>query len=209
MKSVAAFLILLMFWVVGLLAFTARIERSTPAPEPPEAEAVVALTGNANVRIIAAVRLLEQGKAGRMLVSGVNPDVTRAELRSVSKATQNLYDCCVQLGYDAADTKGNAAETAAWVKDKGFKSLIVVTADYHMPRAILELRAVLHGTGVRVETYAVPTPALKARGWWRSPRAARLMVMEYCKYLAILGREGVLGLGPREAPLKAAQDKAA
>ena len=54
--------------------------------------------------------------------------------------------------------------------------------------------------GITVETYAVPTPALKARDWWRNPGAARLMVLEYCKYLAILGREGVLGLGPREAP---------
>jgi len=57
-----------------------------------------------------------------------------------------------------------------------------------------------------LQTYAVATPALKVRGWWRSPRAARLLVVEYCKYLAILGREAVLGLGPREAP--AAQPKA-
>jgi uncharacterized SAM-binding protein YcdF (DUF218 family) len=85
-----------------------------------------------------------------------------------------------------------------------YESLIIVTSDYHMPRAMLELRAVLRPP-ISLQTYAVATPALKARGWWRSPRAARLMVVEYCKYLAILGREAVLGLGPREAP--AAQTK--
>jgi hypothetical protein len=74
-----------------------------------------------------------------------------------------------------------------------------------MPRAMLELNAVLRGTGVTAQTYAVATPALKSRGWWRDPGATRLMVVEYCKYLAILGREAVLGLGPREAP--AAQAK--
>ena len=69
-----------------------------------------------------------------------------------------------------------------------------------MPRAMLELRAVLRAAGVRAcRPIAVPTPALNARRWWRSPRAARLMVVEYCKYLAILGREAVLGLGPRDA----------
>lgn len=203
MKSVAALLILLMFWVVGLLAFTARIERSTPAPEPPEAEAVVALTGNANVRITAAVKLLEEGKAGRMLVSGVNPDVTRAELRSVSKATQNLYDCCVQLGYDAADTKGNAAETAAWVKDKGFKSLIVVTADYHMPRALLEMKGAL--PGVAVIPYPVATPEVQPKGWWKREIDARRIVVEYMKYLAVFAREAFLSLGPKDPPKEAAK----
>jgi uncharacterized SAM-binding protein YcdF (DUF218 family) len=79
-----------------------------------------------------------------------------------------------------------------------FTRLIIVTADYHMPRAMLELRAVMREPQFQLQSYAVPTPSLKARRWWRSPRSARLMVVEYSKYLAILGREAVLGLGPRE-----------
>jgi uncharacterized SAM-binding protein YcdF (DUF218 family) len=118
----------------------------------------------------------------------------------VAKAVRRLYDCCVDLGFTAADTVGNARETAAWAQAMRYTSLVVVTADYHMPRAMLELRAVLRGTGIETQTYAVATPALKSRTWWRSPRAARLMVVEYCKYLAILGREAVLGLGPRPSP---------
>jgi uncharacterized SAM-binding protein YcdF (DUF218 family) len=205
MKSLAAFLIALMFWVVGLMAFTARVERSTPAPEPEPAQAIVALTGNANIRITSAVRLLELGKGERLLVSGVNPEVTRDELQGVSRATRRLYDCCVQLGFDAADTKGNAAETAAWVADRGYQSLIVVTADYHMPRAILEMRGAL--PKVALIPYPVATPEVDAYRWWRTNVGARRMIVEYCKYLAVLAREAFLRLGPDEATPAKSGDK--
>ena len=93
-----------------------------------------------------------------------------------------------------------------WSAAMRYERLIIVTADYHMPRAMLELNAVLRGSGITAQTYAVPTRSLKARNWWRNPGAARLIVVEYCKYLAILGRETVLGLGPRDPP--SAQPKA-
>src|SRR5687768_9787855 len=208
MKSIAAFLVVALIWLSGLFAFAARVQQSTPAPLPPPAQGIVALTGaGSNERLAAAVGLLEDGYGERVLVSGVNRMASREDIRNVSRAVRRLYDCCVDLGFTAADTVGNARETAEWAKAMRYSSLTVVTADYHMPRAMLELKAVLRGTGVRVDSYAVATPALKSRGWWRSPRAARLMVVEYCKYLAILGREAVLGLGPRERPLQAAQEK--
>jgi len=205
MKGVTAFLVVLLIWTAGLFAFANRVQQSTPLPDPLPAEGIVVLTGaNSNERIAAAVDLLSEHLGGRVLVSGVNRDVTREELRRASKTVRRLYDCCVDLGFTAADTVGNARETAEWAKAMRYDSLIIVTSDYHMPRAMLELRAVLRPPMV-LQTYAVATPALKVRGWWRSPRAARLLVVEYCKYLAILGREAVLGLGPREAP--AAQTK--
>jgi uncharacterized SAM-binding protein YcdF (DUF218 family) len=206
MRSIAAFLVLALIWFSGLLAFAGRVQQSTPAPLPQPAQGVVALTGaNSDQRISAALDLLEEGYGRRVLVSGVNRMATRNDIANATKAVRRLYDCCVDLGFTAADTVGNARETAAWAKAMRYDRLIVVTADYHMPRAMLELRAVLRGTGVEAQTYAVPTPALKARGWWRSPRAARLMAVEYCKYLAILGREAVLGLGPRRTPAAAAK----
>ena len=67
------------------------------------------------------------------------PYLTREDIRAVSKVARRLYDCCVDLGFTAADTVGNARETATWAKSMGYDSLIVVTADYHMPRAMLEL----------------------------------------------------------------------
>lgn len=206
MKSIAAFLVLVLIWTAGLMSFASRVQRSTPAVDPTRAEGVVALTGaGANQRIAAAVGLLEDGLGKRVLVSGVNPETTREDVRTLSKAARRLYDCCVDLGFTAADTVGNARETLEWARARRYTSLIVVTADYHIPRAMLELRAVMREPEFHLQAYAVPTKSLQSRRWWRSPSAARLMVVEYCKYLAILIREGLLGLGPRED----AQQKAA
>ena len=196
MKSLALFLILVMFWAEGLLAFTARIDRSTPAADPAAADAIVALTGNATVRITTAVKLLEQGKGERLLVSGVNRAASPADILGVSKATRPIFACCVQLGFEAADTKGNARETAAWVKHEGYKSLIVVTADYHMPRAMLELKGTM--PAVELTPYPVKTEEIDARSWWRTSRQARRMLIEYTKYLAVFAREAFLSLGPKE-----------
>src|SRR5688572_28380183 len=207
MKSITAFLVLVVIWFSGLLAFADRVQHQTPARAPTPAQGIVALTGaGSNQRLSAAVGLLEDGYGRRVLVSGVNRAATRGDIRNVSRAVRRLYDCCVDLGFTAADTVGNARETLAWAQAMRYRDIIVVTADYHMPRAMLELNAVLRGAGISAQSYAVPTRALKARHWWRSPGAARLMVVEYCKYLAILGREAVLGLGPREKP--ATQQKA-
>jgi len=196
MKTVAALLIALMIWGLGLLAFTGRVDQSTPAPEPPIADGVVVLTGASNIRLEAATKLLEEGKGQRLLISGVNREATRADVQTVTKAVKPIYDCCVDLGFTAANTVGNALETAEWAKSKGYKSLIVVTADYHMPRSMLELKAAM--PGVKLFPYPVQTESLNAHRWWKTGSSARRMIVEYCKYLAILGREAFLGLGPKE-----------
>ena len=196
MKGLIALLVAAAIWSAGLLAFAARVERSTPAPEPDRADGVVALTGaGSNERIGAAMGLLAEGKAQRMLVSGVNREASREDIRVVSRAVRRLYDCCVDLGFDAANTVGNARETQDWARAMRFESLIVVTADYHMPRAMLELRGAMPDK--RLTAYPVATSVVDARRWWRTTGGARLMVTEYSKYLAILAREAVLGLGPR------------
>ena len=203
MRGLAAFLVLAMIWAVGLLAFAARVQHSTPAGEPERAQGVVALTGaRSGERISAAVHLLETGKARRVLVSGVNRQASREDIRSMSRTARKLYDCCVDLGFEAATTLGNARETAAWARARGYDSLIVVTADYHMPRAMLELRSAMPGAAL--QPYPITTSVMDARGWWKTGRRARLMVGEYSKYLLILGREAVLRLGPRDAPGKEA-----
>lgn len=203
MKSLAALLIALMIWGLGLVAFTGRVDLSTPAPEPPEADGVVALTGASSLRLEAATRLLEEGKGKRLLISGVNREATRADLQSVTKAVKPIYDCCVDLGFTAANTVGNALETAEWARSKGYDSLIVVTADYHMPRSMLELGAAM--PGVKLYPYPVKTD-LNAHRWWKTSISARRMIVEYCKYLAILGREAFLGLGPKTKAAPEAKD---
>jgi uncharacterized SAM-binding protein YcdF (DUF218 family) len=201
MRTLAAIFVVALVWATGLLAFAARVDRLTPADDPAPADAIVALTGGSGERISAGVRLLEDGRAKRLLISGVGPHVTRSQLQILYGAAKPLFDCCVDLGFQAANTLGNARETAAWARSHGFRTLILVTADYHMPRAGLELRAAL--PEATIEPYPVVTSELKAGDWWKTGAAAQRMTLEYCKYLAVLARETLLDLGPKPGAGKA------
>ena len=194
MKLLFLLALLALLWGAGLWAFAERVAASTPAGEPPESDGIVALTGGSAVRLEAAEQLLEDGKGRRLLISGVNPQVTRPQVKEAARGVGRSWDCCVDLGFRAANTRGNAQETAGWARYHGYRSLIVVTADYHMPRAILELGA--RTPGVQLYRYPVVTD-LDARRWWRTSAGVKRMALEYCKYLAILGREAMLGLGRR------------
>jgi uncharacterized SAM-binding protein YcdF (DUF218 family) len=200
MRTLAAIFVLLLVWSTGLLAFAARVDRLTPADDPAPADGIVALTGGSGERITAGMRLLEDGKAQRLLISGVGQHVTRSQLQSIAAATKPLFDCCVDLGFQAANTLGNARETAAWSRAHRFKTLILVTADYHMPRARLELHAAL--PEATIETFPVATSELRTGDWWKTQLGAQRMTLEYCKYLAVLARETLLGFGPKPAPPK-------
>ena len=195
MKSLATLLVLLMIWGVGLVAFAARVDRYAPAPEPPRADAIVALTGASDVRLGSAMRLLEAKKGDRLLISGVNRGATRADIREVVRGYGVLFDCCVDLGFQAETTLGNARETAEWARGHRFDSLVLVTSDYHMPRSLVELRAAL--PGVTLHPYPVETD-IDAQRWWNSGQSARRITLEYCKYLVVLFREIVLSLGGEE-----------
>jgi len=196
LKGLAAGLVALMIWTAGLLAFADRVARLTPAAQPAPADGIVALTGGSAVRLRMATDLLEAGEGRRLLLSGVNPAATRGQIWTVTHAAKPLFDCCVDLDFTAANTIGNARETARWVRAMGYHSLILVTADYHMPRAALELRARL--PDVQIAAYPVATPDLDARRWWETSLGARRMVVEYVKYMVALGREGLLSLNPHQ-----------
>jgi len=196
LKGIAALLVAVMLWGVGLMAFASRVQHSTPAADPGRAQGVVALTGGSNRRLQAAMTLLQAGRGRRLLISGVNRRATREQIRKDARAVAGpLYDCCVDLGFEAIDTLGNARETAQWARARGYDRLILVTADYHMPRALLELRGAM--PRVQLTAYPVATEDVDARVWWKSPQSLRLMVAEYSKYLVILTREAVLDLGPQ------------
>jgi uncharacterized SAM-binding protein YcdF (DUF218 family) len=197
MKSLATLLVLVLIWAVGLFAFADRVDRYAPSADPPAADAIVALTGASDVRIAQGMRLLEADKGKRLLVSGVNRAATREDVRDVIRAYGKLYDCCVDLGFQAETTLGNAQETAEWARAHKFSSLVVVTSDYHMPRSLLEIRSAL--PGVRLHPYPVETD-IDAQRWWSSGDSARRITLEYCKYLVVLFREVVLSLGGRDEP---------
>lgn len=189
-RGALTLMLLAALWFIGFLVFVDRVIDSTPPHEPEAAaDGIAVLTGGSDMRLQAGMRLLERRKAERMLISGVDRKVKRKELMSVTDGSNRLYECCVDLGYEALTTVGNAKETAAWAKAKNYDSLIVVTSDYHMPRAILEIKGEL--PGVELTPYAVATPELDAKNWSKSPKAVRTLMLEYTKFLAILGREAV------------------
>ncbi len=195
MRSLVAILVVIMLWGVGLFAFASRVAHATPAADPGRAQGIVALTGGSNRRLQAGMTLLQGGRGRRLLISGVNRRTTREEVRRAARAVAGpLYECCVDLGFEAIDTLGNARETAEWARARGYDRLILVTADYHMPRALLELRGAM--PKVKLTPYPVATEDVDARRWWKTPQGLKLMVMEYDKYLVILTREAVLRLGP-------------
>ena len=197
MKFLTFIAIIVVIWLVGLFAFADRVRGYTPAAEPARADAIVALTGPSSERVNAAIRLLEQDKGQRVLISGVNREVRRQELRALTPGSNKLFNCCVDLGFEAEDTLGNAQEIAAWADAKDYDSLIVVTSDYHMPRALTEIRAA--APDLALTPYAVETPSLDNSRWWRAAVTARRMTLEYMKYLAALGR-ALVGGGEYERP---------
>ncbi len=193
MRSLIAIGVIVVLWALGLILFADRVVDSTPAVEPEQsADAIVVLTGASDARLREGMRLLELRKGNRMLISGVNPEVRRSELLKLTEGSKRLYDCCVDLGFQAENTVGNAREIADWARAKDYYNLIVVTSDYHMPRALLEIKADL--PEAKLVAYPVATPDLDARGWWKSPKGAKLILIEYDKYLAILARDMILSI---------------
>ena len=188
MKFLTFIAIVVLMWAVGLFVFADRVRGFTPAQEPERADAIVALTGPSSERVDTAIRLLENDKGERVLISGVNREVRRQELRALTPGSNKLFNCCVDLGFEAEDTIGNAQEIANWARAKGYDSLIVVTSDYHMPRSLTEIRSA--APGIELTPYAVETPSLDDSRWWRAAVTARRMTLEYMKYLAALARAG-------------------
>ncbi len=165
--SLHAAAVLALLWLAGFVWFLRLAER-TPPP-PPHADAIVALTGGAG-RVEAALRLLAEGRARIALVSGVGGAAEFAALAHRA-GVDPVLGARVTLGREAQSTRGNAAETAAWARANDVRSLIVVTAFYHMPRALAELARAMPWVALH------PVPVRPGASW-------RLLVGEYAKFLA-------------------------
>ena len=165
---------LLLLYVLGYAAFTVMLPN---AGDERRTDGIVVLTGGAK-RLERGLDLMEQGKAKRMLISGVDRSVRPVELAVRYGTDRALFDCCIDLGREAVDTRSNAEETERWVKRHKFESVRLVTTDWHMPRAGFEL-ARQAGEKVRVYPDAIP-----------SKPNFRTLFKEYNKYL--LRRAAVL-----------------
>jgi uncharacterized SAM-binding protein YcdF (DUF218 family) len=170
----------------GFLVF-AYFVSLMPAGVLRPADAIVALTGDED-RISEAIRLLAEGKAKRLLISGVNKSTRAPEIISLNSSGSKgrfLFHCCVDLDKRALNTEDNAFETTAWVRRRGFRSLIVVTSTYHMPRTLIELRQAM--PDVELVPYPVKAPRLETQ-WWSDPRTAWVLGKEYLKFMTAMAR---------------------
>ncbi|MFC5068589.1 YdcF family protein [Flaviflagellibacter deserti] len=168
--------------VGGFIAFVATIPRDEPAANV-SGDGIVVLTGGAE-RIAEATELLAEGRARRLLISGVDPQTTGAEIVRIYPRAKRWLDCCVDLGRRALNTAGNAVETREWIRRHGFQTVIVVTSGWHMRRSLLELQRVIP------EAILLPYPVITGNAgsetWWGEPANFRLLATEYVKYLAAL-----------------------
>lgn len=165
-----------------LFAVAATREASSPAEH---ADAIVVLTGGEQ-RLAEGARLLSKGYGRRLLISGVNERTSRHDLHRLSGLGEAEFNCCVDLGYVAKDTIGNASETRAWAMKQGFDSLIVVTSSYHMPRSLAELS--IEMPDVRLIPHAVTPRSLRQTAWWLHFTTTRVLVSEYIKFLPAAAR---------------------
>lgn len=148
-----------------------------------KADGIVVLTGGAS-RIEDAIELLAKGNGRRLLISGVNPATGEREIARLKPEHRKIVTCCVDLDRTAINTITNATETRRWAKDRGFKSLIVVTSNYHIPRAMAELSHQI--PDLKLIAYPVVSDQLKAD--WSSAPTLRILFTEYVKYIAAIAR---------------------
>ena len=179
------------FWLVGLLWFATDLPVSVAAPAR-ETDAIVVLTGGSG-RVHQGLELLAQRRAKKLFISGVYRGVDVRELLSVSQQSPANLDCCIALGYEADSTRGNARETADWMRGQGLGSLRLVTAAYHMPRSLLEFRRAM--PEIEIVPHPVFPKHVKQHDWWRWPGSASLIISEYNKYLVALARGPLDGIG--------------
>jgi uncharacterized SAM-binding protein YcdF (DUF218 family) len=168
---------LLVLYVAGFVVFAMSLP--TAPRTIGHVDGIVALTGGGS-RLDAAVALFERGKGERLLISGVNTQTTKRELKLLLHGKRR-FDCCADLGYAAENTFGNAKEAAAWTRFHHFRSILIVTSRYHMPRAIAEFRDVMPD----VKRIPYPVDAETGKGNAGKMRALKLLHSEYAKFLAV------------------------
>jgi uncharacterized SAM-binding protein YcdF (DUF218 family) len=168
--------VLAVVWLGGFLWFTAAA--TTPFTDPAtRTDAIVVLTGGSE-RIATGLALLAAGLADRLFISGVGARTRVIDL--LPPASPAVDPSRITLGTAAVDTVGNAAESAAWARQNGIRTIRLVTAAYHMPRALVEFRAAMPD----VVAIAHPVfPDSVRTDWWRAPRSASLLAIEYTKFL--------------------------
>lgn len=171
-----------LLWLLGLAWFATP---SAPENRASPTDAIVVLSGG-SLRVASGIDLLREGKGRELFVSGVDRRVGLDALLRLSESVPAHPQCCVVLGYDAENTRENAREAALWMRRRGYRSLRLVTAWYHVPRSLLEFERAMPDIAI-IAHPVFPDEARLSR-WWAWHGTAMLLIGEYDKYLATLFR---------------------
>jgi uncharacterized SAM-binding protein YcdF (DUF218 family) len=160
--------LIVLVWLLGFIWFAVALPRPAAAGK---SDAVVVLTGGGG-RIERGLEALENGWARRMLVSGVDREVRAREFQTEYKVQPALMACCIALDFQSVDTRSNAREAAQWIAENKFRSVRLVTTDWHMRRAAMELGGLLPAHVALIRDAVPSQPSL------------RILFLEYNKLLA-------------------------
>ena len=187
MKSkIFCFLICLsLTWISGFIVFIITLPQ-TPFSISHKTDALVVLTGGSD-RLEAALTLMHQQVSDKMLISGVHPQTTLKDILKLdSESNVLLAGVKIFLDYDAHSTLENAQKTRKWVHDYHVKSIRLVTAHYHMPRALLEFHQNLRH--INILSHPIIPRIFKESNWFYHKDIVWVLWREYHKYLGALIR---------------------
>jgi uncharacterized SAM-binding protein YcdF (DUF218 family) len=176
---------------IGFLTFLSQLREVEARPDR-KADGIVVLTGGSS-RVSDGMELLASGYGKRLLISGVHPASAASDISRALSENQSFIRCCVDLDHFAQNTQGNAEQARLWARERGFRSVIVVTSNYHMPRAIVEFSHAM--PDVVLIPYAVVGEKWRDEPWWASSTTMRLVLSEYLKYVAAEIRVRLAALG--------------
>ncbi len=188
-KSVQLGVLLVAVFVIGLQHFVHQVQRlntNTPITSPAHATGIVVATGG-DKRVSTGLHLLAAGVGQRLLISGIGKGVSKGDIARLvpfgaipPTRLNQIIACCVDLGAAAENTRGNALEARIWAEQYGYTYLVLVTADYHIPRSLNDFRARIKDA--TIIPHAVPSGA-RLKDWWRHPATTAMLAREYVKYL--------------------------
>ncbi len=184
--------------VLGFVWFGDRVASLKTPTQIARADGAASLTGGSDARLKLGIALVENGTVPRLLISGVNRTTTAAEVQRVSGGQTKTFDCCIELGRDATDTLGNAAEVSAWVARHRVRRLILITDNYHMPRSLFEVRRA--NPNVTIIPYPVHVSLYAQSEWWRNERTIRGLALEYGKFIVAISRSFLVDLTTSATP---------
>ena len=180
-----SFLVISFFFIfsIGFISFLYLIQSEYPKDKEIKQQSnfVIVATGGSN-RILKGLDLIKKDINRKMLLSGVGKGVTKKQIElafSLNKTQKKLLDCCVEMDEKSIDTFSNAIQSKIWLDSLNADSVFVVTANYHMPRLLLELNRSLNN----IMIIPVPVEPLSKpiKNIWKIDNFY-LLCLEYLKF---------------------------